>query len=246
MKAARNNGRQRALFPLDMTSWHWRDREQYPGTTREHLVGLRTGQHRLKGRPVTGNDSGGSSCQRADNTFMEQLDTLICGTSLPFSFSLFPSVLPYTSEQRKTRFIHLGDEDFLTQLLYENTVTVTRTTCFYTSFPRVQEAQRKATTHKTHRMAGTPDFVTSISHTWYWDCILINACFRALQMALQVMSRTTPGGAVYVDYTVNGDCGVMLPWKSCDLQSMVLGICWLPMYFVKRDYIFPSSMLFYG
>ena len=30
-------------------------------------------------------------------------------------------------------------------------------------------------------------------------------------MALQVMSRTTPGGAVYVDYTVNGDCGVMLP-----------------------------------
>lgn len=97
---------------------------------------------------------------------MEQLDTLFGVPRFLFHSRYFHQFC-HTSEQRKTRFIHLGDEGFLTQLLYENTVTVTRTACFYTAFPRVQKAQRKATINKTHSAAGTPDFVTSTPHTWY-------------------------------------------------------------------------------
>ena len=172
---------------------------------------------------------------------------IIWGTSLPFSFSLFPSVLPYFRTEKYAIYTFGWWQFPYSAALWEHR-HCTRTACFYTSFPRVQKAQRKATINKTRSMAGTPDFVTSTSHTWYWDCILINGCFRALQTALQVMSCTTPGGAIYMDYTGNGDCAVTLSWKSYDLQSMVLGICWMLMHFVKWDflYIFPSSMSFYG
>lgn len=38
---------------------------------------------------------------------------------------------------------------------------------------------------------------------------LINGCFRALQMALWVMSCTASVGAIHMDYVVNGDPGVV-------------------------------------
>lgn len=214
MKAARNNGRQRALFPLDMTSWHCRDRRQYPGATWESLVGLGTGQNRLKGRPVTGNDRGGSSCQRANNTFMEQFDTLFGAPCFLF-YSRYFHQFCHTLEQRKTRFIHLGDKGFLTQLLYENTVTVTRTACFCTSFPRVQEAQRKAATNKTHGMAGTPDFVTSISHTWYWDCILIGYI------------------KLYIKTVASGHC--KRPCRLCPAQPQATPSTWTILWMVTVE-----------
>lgn len=226
MKAAENNGRQRALFPLDMTSWHWRDREQYPGTTRECLVGLRTGQHRLKGRPVTGNDGGGSSCQQAQHLHGTTRHVIVATAS--FSFSLFPSVLPYTSEQRKTRFIHLGDKGFLTQLLYETPSLWLEQLVSIPPFPEFQEAQEKeATTHK-HRMAGTPDFVTSISH------LVLRLYINQLNNSGH-LKQPYPGyvpltrGNVYVDYTVNGDCAANASMKELhDLQkAWSLGICWL-------------------
>ena len=105
MKTARNNGRQRALFPLDMTSWHCRDRRQYPGATWESLVGLGTGQNRLKGRPVTGNDRGGSSCQWANNTFMEQLDTLFGALASFFIFAISISFAILQNRERHDLYI---------------------------------------------------------------------------------------------------------------------------------------------
>ena len=54
---------------------------------------------------------------------MEQLDTLFGAPRFLFHSRYFHQFC-HTSEQRNTQFIHLGDDSFLTQLLYENTVTV--------------------------------------------------------------------------------------------------------------------------
>ena len=104
----------------------------------------------------------------------------------------------------------MGDVGFLTQLPCKDSATVTSTACFYTSFPRAQKARIKATTNKTHHTAGTPDFMTSVSHAWHQDSmVLINGCFRALQTAPRVTSCTAPVGAIHMDYVVNGDPGVV-------------------------------------
>lgn len=104
----------------------------------------------------------------------------------------------------------MGDVGFLTQLPCKNGATVTSTACFYTSFSRAQKARIKATTNKTHNTAGTPDRMTSISHTWCQDSmVLINGCFRASQTALRVMSCTASVGAIHMDHVVNGDPGVV-------------------------------------
>lgn len=52
---------------------------------------------------------------------MEQLDTLFVAPRLRLIL-LFPlAMASIYFRTEKTRFIHLGDEGFLTQLLYENT-----------------------------------------------------------------------------------------------------------------------------
>ena len=145
---------------------------------------------------------------------MEQFDTLFGAPCFLF-YSRYFHQFCHTSEQRKTRFIHLGDEGFLTQLLYENTVTVTRTACFCTSFPRVQEAQRKAATNKTHGMAGTPDFVTSISHTWYWDCILIGYI------------------KLYIKTVASGHC--KRPCRLCPAQPQATPSTWTILWMVTVE-----------